>query len=980
MLDVRYQPGVGDQRRSLKLLCITVFALPLMLWAVSGLRLENDVAGWLPSDDEQAELLRWHQGLFPDEDRILVSWEGCAVTDPRIDEFAQRLGGKYVTGSREGGSALVAEVTRPADLLQRMREQDVPLQTALERTSGLLTGDGPLCVTLSELAKPFSQNVADAVADLGLRELGIRVSNVRCVLPEPSSAHLAQLDAAGWSLFDDLNEYVATQRPADLQLSWPGMHSESESNKRFLQRLRELRVSGLGELPVIEEIWKVPGSVAGVSVLLSEAGELDHKGVLQAIEVAAAGSGIETKSLLVGGRSVVSTALNGAVREAAWNGSQPLWKIWVRSPILTSALVGFACCWLMLRSWPLCLMVQFTAAVVSLACTAMLYICGGSMNMVLAVMPTLLFVITLSGAVHLCNYWRHAVSATGTAAISESLRQAWLPCVLSAATTAVGLASLMSGTLVPVREFGLYSAIGCIFSLLAVLYLLPALMRMWPESLLVHEVQTRSSIWPRFASVVAGSPGLNFGLAVAVVMAAFWGATEFRTETRAICSFPDSSELMQDYQRLENSLSGIVPVDAILRFSRTQQERIPFESRAQAVLRLQERLKRHPQISGALSLASFLCPGPQPASVSEAAADVEETATTSRRTGGRLRKNIVEDRIRDAVSGEESGASALAAWLAVPKEGCSLQGTGGMVLHHSGDEIWRISCQACLLSADDFQALTAELTRITQTELKDLQGGRPECLVTGLVPILLRTQQALLESLIWSFGLAFVVIGGVMAVQLRSLSAGLWAMLPNVLPVVIVFGSISWLGIRVDVGTMITASVAMGIAVDGTLHMLAGFQEQIRRGLDRRSAAEMTLILSGPALLQSAAIIAFGLLSLYPVELLLISRFGWIMAALTASALWGDAVLLTGLLAGPLGAVLEAAERRRRVAVADSGESITLGPEESQIFEIADFPPIESDQQPHALRGPHLPLWLGTSQLDLGTAEETRNPSKSQRT
>jgi predicted RND superfamily exporter protein len=672
--------------------------------------------------------------------------------------------------------------------------------------------------------------------------------------------------------------------------------------------------------------------------------------------------------------------LNEAVRDAAWNSSGPLWKIWLRSPIFTSALVGFVCCWLMLRSWRLCLMVQFTAAAVALAATALVYACGSSMNMVLAVMPTLLFVITLSGAVHLCNYWRHSVSENGTAAISESVRQAWLPCALSAATTAIGLASLLSGTLVPVREFGLYSSIGCVFSLFAVLYLLPAMMRIWPETLLLSEVRSPSSAWPRIASVIAGNSGLNLGITVIVIVAALWGAGNFRTETRAICSFPKSSDLMQDYQRLEDGLAGIVPVDAIVRFSRTQQEKMPFEARAQAVLRLQERLKAHPRISGALSLASFLCTGPQSMSAEDANNAEGSPTPNSRRTGGRLRKNLLEDRIRDAVGNRDAESSTLASWIAVPNDNYSLQGHSHDLLHHSGDEIWRISCQACLLAADDFEVLTSELTKITETELKELRGEAPECLITGLVPILLKTQEALLESLIWSFGLAFLVIGGVMVGQLRSLQAGLWAMLPNVLPVVIVFGAISWLGIRVDVGTMITASVAMGIAVDGTLHLLAGFQEQIRQGQDRRQAAEAALSRSGPALVQSAAIIAFGLLSLYPVELLLISRFGWIMAALTVTALWGDVVLLTGLLAGPLGVVLEAVERRRQPTVADSGESTAAGPEESQIFEIADFPPMEPDQHPHSLRGPHLPLWLGASQLELNSAEDNRSTNRSQKT
>ena len=74
-------------------------------------------------------------------------------------------------------------------------------------------------------------------------------------------------------------------------------------------------------------------------------------------------------------------------------------------------------------------------------------------------------------------------------------------------------------------------------------------------------------------------------------------------------------------------------------------------------------------------------------------------------------------------------------------------------------------------------------------------------------------------------------------------------MIPNVFPVVIIFGFIGWsdklLGPRllggserilVDIGTMMTASVAMGVAVDDTIHFLTWFREGLKRGLDRRDA------------------------------------------------------------------------------------------------------------------------------------------------
>ena len=78
----------------------------------------------------------------------------------------------------------------------------------------------------------------------------------------------------------------------------------------------------------------------------------------------------------------------------------------------------------------------------------------------------------------------------------------------------------------------------------------------------------------------------------------------------------------------------------------------------------------------------------------------------------------------------------------------------------------------------------------------------------------------------WAIGLIAVV----MTVVLRSPAAGIISMIPNVFPIVVVFGALGWLGINVDIGIMMTASVALGVAVDDTVHFLTWFRRGISRG------------------------------------------------------------------------------------------------------------------------------------------------------
>src|SRR5690606_28451247 len=84
---------------------------------------------------------------------------------------------------------------------------------------------------------------------------------------------------------------------------------------------------------------------------------------------------------------------------------------------------------------------------------------------------------------------------------------------------------------------------------------------------------------------------------------------------------------------------------------------------------------------------------------------------------------------------------------------------------------------------------------------------------TGIVPVVFKTQRELLVSLQESLGSAFLLIAVVMMIYLRTVGAGILSMIPNVFPIVVVFGLLGLSGRKIDIGTMMTASVALGVAV-----------------------------------------------------------------------------------------------------------------------------------------------------------------------
>lgn len=172
---------------------------------------------------------------------------------------------------------------------------------------------------------------------------------------------------------------------------------------------------------------------------------------------------------------------------------------------------------------------------------------------------------------------------------------------------------------------------------------------------------------------------------------------------------------------------------------------------------------------------------------------------------------------------------------------------------------------------------------------------------TGIVPLVYKTQRELLISLRESIGMATVLIACIMVILLRSFGGGLVSMIPNVFPIVMVFGMLGWLGVKIDIGIMMTASVALGVAVDDTIHFLLWFRRGIDEGMNRRDAVQHAFDRCATAMMQTTLIAGLGLAVFATSTFTPTQQFGYLMITMLGTALVGDLILLPALLSGPCG-------------------------------------------------------------------------------
>ncbi len=583
---------------------------------------------------------------------------------------------------------------------------------------------------------------------------------------------------------------------------------------------------------------------------------LDDNGRRAAVEwvehEAAAAAGLPKEQVRLTGDAVIGVAIDTENERTAgmWSNLAIALALVIASISIGSIRVGS--------------MVLLAGGFASIVTEAIIYASGAPMNMLLALVPVVTFVLGVSAAVHLAAYWRDAVGEHGPAAAPGIAVAVGLqPSFVAGFTTVLGVGSLCVSEVRPVWQFGLFSAIGTTIAFASVFLLLPAMLQVFPG----RKESVADDEWPAF---VRGTRWLlpwhhvTSLVCLAIFVATGIGLTHMQTEVRPARFLRPESQWIQDLEWFNTAIGPFQTVDVVLAFNASTS----LADRAALVQEVQLRLRDGDNVCGNLSAATFL--------PNDLLGFADRGAARSV-----VRRGVIDGRLRRVLP-DLADAGML--------------GTDG------GRQLWRISLQSHELTPEKQTMLGEKIVRTVATAAKDLGISPPvETICTGGVPVVLAAQRELLDALLESFLLAFVTIAVVLALFLRSLAAGVLAMLPNIFPVVAIFGALGWMGWPLDVGGIMTASIALGIAVDDTVHLLTWFHRF--RGMPGTSRDRVAAALGRAAvpMARSTLILApsFGIFAFCGFQP--ISQFGTLLCLLLTVAVVADLVMLPALLVGPLG-------------------------------------------------------------------------------
>ena len=372
---------------------------------------------------------------------------------------------------------------------------------------------------------------------------------------------------------------------------YKGMFQAVTTARRLLDDL----TSKPSEIPYAEAHERLEGVLIGpdgkqtcIVVMLSDAAIKDFPGVLgrsvidgklpwkrkpgilwEALEQC----GIPMESVRLGGPPVENVAIDE-------EGGRTIARLGA-----ISAVLGILLGWWSLRSIRLTAIVFGCGVLSAAAGMTAVYWSGHTMDAVLMSMPSMLYVLAISGSIHLINYYREAIKDYGLeGAPGQAIAMGWKPALLCSVTTGIGLGSLYVSDIAPIAKFGVFSAIGVFLMLIMLFALLPAALQMWPTRAWLPKNKTKAidhhnrhfdphagTIWSeQLWSNVSGflirhNAAVTIGCLLFIAFVGY-GVTMMHTSIDLLKLFDKSARVRQDYGWLENNVARLVPMEVVVRF------------------------------------------------------------------------------------------------------------------------------------------------------------------------------------------------------------------------------------------------------------------------------------------------------------------------------------------------------------------------------------------------------------------------------
>lgn len=717
-------------------------------------------------------------------------------------------------------------------------------------------------------------------------------ASAKILTPGDMSGYL--LDVSHWlpqrqALVRDMqrfSEIAGRERGNVIRISWEGCVPEDPRRLSYAVQLKGMRwpaelAEGKTDLPLFDEVLTVEDIVKKfedsavkltreqidqqlANVLIGSTGTTCVIATLptrdpfkrqyaidRLIAAAAEVSGLNSDSLRMFGGPIYTAKVDDS--------GQQILKTFTPFSIGISIL----CAWFCLRRLTPMLAVFLNALVTTCAALTSLYLMDANMDPLLMLIPGFWFIIGISAGMHFVNYYievRQHYDDPGADHATMSARMAFRPAFLATLTTCIGLSSLCTSEIMPVWRFGLYSSVGLACGFVAMYLFLPSFLHVFGSRIRNERLAATpvgKKFWQWHESWVLQFKQKMALVFVLILIASVVGFTQLGFSNRLKDQFAARTKINTDTEWIEANIGPVIPFELLVRFPTAAKLR---PSQCLGYMHsLQEKIEQMGLPSKTLSATSLVPYQP---------------GTGARQS---IRRAVMDKRLQSM-----SGA---------------LEETG-YVIDDRDSKLWRLTMFAYSASDVTMSDYYRGIQNALDEQREEFADARMQESISfaGLGSRMAVITHQLGGGLAGSCVTSVVLILLVLIVALRSLTLGVTAMIPNIFPVAFSFGIFGFFQPNLDIGSIMTASIAMGIAVDDTIHFMYWFKKGLVDRLNVDDALRLAIRKSGRAIASTSLICGLGFVVYFFCDFMPVARFGQLLFFMLLAALVGDLVFLPALL------------------------------------------------------------------------------------
>ncbi len=501
---------------------------------------------------------------------------------------------------------------------------------------------------------------------------------------------------------------------------------------------------------------------------------------------------------------------------------------------------------------------------------------GVPVNMMINITVFLILTVGVAAAIHILSVFKQLMERgmEEHTALTETLRKTGLPIMLAALTTIAGMLSMMVIPIAPIKAFAMFASIGVFVTFWLTVIYLPTLMEFWSP---IHRAkggeirQKRTDRWLQsFLEWVyhcgRDYPKRIIAIFLTVTVVAMLGIPKVFIDTNIVTLIKPGVGVQEAISAIDNHFGGSSTAEVLIDTGRPDGIKDP------QVLQTLDRFQQH-----VIKM--------RPDLVTRVDSIVKLTKESYKNMTNGWEENYLIPDDPDVLS----------------QTLFSFESADPSTRKLFVDDEWqvaRVTIQVETRGSTEYEVFNAEIKQWLDEYFAAIKAQNPKFNtgVTGSIPLMMEMTSFISKAQINSYILVIAVIACLLLIIFGSLRFGLLAMIPNVLPILMIMGITGWMGIPLDTDTLLVMPIAIGIAVDDSIHFLTHYRTELLRGKSSDEAIHSAMVHVGQAMFYTSIVLSVGFLVFILSVHAGMTNFGILSSIAMFTALLADVFLLPAMI------------------------------------------------------------------------------------